>query len=84
MKYKDGCGLQSCLQIWGHDIFMKMVIDQNVNKLPDVAKYIIQFHSMYVHHQHNAYERLMDDNDHRWLPELQEFQKYNLYTKADK
>ena len=24
-----------------------------------------------------------DDNDHRWLPELKEFQKYDLYTKEN-
>ena len=69
------------LQTWGHDMFMKMVMDQNKNTLPDVAKYIIQFHSMYVHHQFNAYERLMDDNDHKWSKVILKNSKNMIYIQ---
>lgn len=82
--YKPNCGLTNCKQIFGHDEYMYQFLNYNDNKLPIEASYIIHFHSMYVYHTEGEYKYLMDDFDHKYLPYVKEFNKYDLYTKENK
>lgn len=84
--YKPHCGLQRTFVSYGHDEYLYQVLSNPVNKnlLPPEALYCIRFHSLYLHHQDNEYEHLLDDYDKAMLPLLQEFNKYDLYSKTEK
>lgn len=81
--YQPNCGLHNVLCSWGHDEYLYQVLTHNQCPLPKEALYIIRYHSLYAHHQHNAYEHLMNDADHQMLPWLKLFNTYDLYTKND-
>lgn len=82
--YHQHCGLHNVLCSWGHDEYLYQVLKHNKCPLPEEALYIIRFHSLYAHHKDNAYTHLMNSTDHRMLPWLRLFNKYDLYTKNDK
>lgn len=78
--YLPQCGLKNVLMSWGHDEYLYQVVK---NYLPKEASYIIRFHSFYAHHHENAYEHLLDEEDHEMLPWLKLFSQYDLYSKVD-
>lgn len=79
--YDKNCGLSNVHCSWSHDEFMYQTIKDS--NLPDEAKYIIRFHSLYLVHTNGEYRDLMNDYDKKILQYLQQFNKYDLYTKAD-
>ncbi len=82
--YEPNCGLENVLVSWGHDEYLYRILKYNEVDLPDEALYIIRFHSLYPHHQENAYEHLLDEYDEENLEYLQTLQHYDLYTKSYK
>jgi len=79
--YKPHCGLENIHISWGHDEYLYHVIKNS--KLSDEIKYAIRFHSFYPHHEHNAYEHLLNDRDHTMLKWINRLNGYDLYTKVD-
>eukprot|EP01090_Pellita_catalonica_P020873 TRINITY_DN7661_c0_g1_i3.p2 TRINITY_DN7661_c0_g1~~TRINITY_DN7661_c0_g1_i3.p2 ORF type:complete len:110 (-),score=2.55 TRINITY_DN7661_c0_g1_i3:99-428(-) len=79
--YTENCGLDSLLMAWGHDEYMYRVCKGNRCRLPEVALYIIRYHSFYAHHTARSYDQFLSEKDKRYLPYLQKFQKYDLYSK---
>ncbi len=82
--YEKNCGLDNCYVSYGHDEYLYQLLKYNNTKLPEEALYIIRFHSLYLHHDKNAYEHLMSEKDIKYLPLLKRFNKYDLYSKCDK
>ncbi|DAA28985.1 TPA: inositol oxygenase-like [Bos taurus] len=46
------------------------------------AFYIIRFHSFYPWHKFGDYQQLCNEQDLAMLPWVQEFNKFDLYTKS--
>jgi inositol oxygenase len=81
--YKQNIGLSNCRCSWGHDEYLYRVLKHNQTNLPESALYIIRFHSLYPWHNEGEYKDLMDSQDHEMLQLVQDFNKYDLYTKSD-
>ena len=77
--YEEGCGLNNVIMSWGHDEYI-----YNVTKdyLPKEAQYMLRYHSFYPWHRENAYSHLTNEEDAEYLPWVQKFNPYDLYTKA--
>jgi len=82
-KYTEGCGLFNCNVSFGHDEYLYRMLLANNHSLPDEALYIIRYHSLYLWHGSTSYDNLMDSKDQMMRPIVQEFNKYDLYTKKD-
>ena len=80
-EYKPGCGLRNCLVSYGHDEYLFNILENS--ELPVEALYMVRFHSLYPWHAGGAYTELEDDLDREMKPWVQEFNKYDLYTKRD-
>nr|XP_054098936.1 inositol oxygenase isoform X1 [Callithrix jacchus] len=80
--YQPHCGLDRVLMSWGHDEYMYQVMKFNKFSLPPEAFYIIRFHSFYPWHTGNDYQQLCSPQDLAMLPWVQEFNKFDLYTKC--
>jgi inositol oxygenase len=78
--YTPECGLDNVLMSWGHDEYLYHVVK---NYLPEEALYIIRYHSFYPWHKYNAYTHLTNEKDKKMLPWIQQFNLYDLYSKAD-
>lgn len=81
--YSKGCGLSKCSVSFGHDEYMYRLLQANEHSLPDEALYIIRYHSLYTWHSGTYYDDLMDKKDKKMKSIVQEFNKYDLYTKDD-
>ena len=83
--YGRNCGLDSVMCSFGHDEYLFQLLCENadLHSLPRESLYIIRYHSLYAHHQQNAYSHLTDEFDEKMLPLLKYFQSYDLYTKLD-
>jgi inositol oxygenase len=81
--YQKHCGLDNCIVSFGHDEYMYKILRCNGCIIPEEGYYIIRFHSMYCYHSGEAYICLMNEKDKEMLPFVQEFQKYDLYTKQN-
>ncbi len=44
---------------------------------------MIRYHSAYPWHTGGAYREFMNEKDHRMLPWVLEFNKFDLYTKSE-
>ncbi|KAM6301745.1 inositol oxygenase [Podargus strigoides] len=80
--YQPHCGLENVLMSWGHDEYMYRVMKFNNFTLPKEAFYMVRFHSFYPWHTHGEYLHLCSPEDHRMLPWVREFNKFDLYTKT--
>jgi inositol oxygenase len=80
--YSPNCGLKNVHMSWGHDEYLYQVLVANGTTIPEEGLYMIRFHSFYPWHSSGAYEHLLDDYDRRMLPWVQEFNKFDLYTKC--
>jgi inositol oxygenase len=78
--YKENCGLDKMTMSFGHDeyLYQMLMFSKNKHKLPEIALYIIRYHSLSVHHQHRAYKKYESDLDRKYLKYLQLFQKYDM------
>lgn len=89
--YKKGCGLDNVIVSWGHDEYLYRVISEQSRylldfecKLPKEALYIIRYHSLYLWHDKEKYQEIVNQQDRDNLKWLKKFNKYDLYTKQDK
>ncbi|KAF6268854.1 myo-inositol oxygenase [Rhinolophus ferrumequinum] len=80
--YQPHCGLENVLMSWGHDEYMYQMMKFNKFSLPPEAFYMIRFHSFYPWHTGGDYRQLCGEQDLAMLPWVQEFNKFDLYTKC--
>jgi inositol oxygenase len=81
--YKSKCGLNNCSVSFGHDEYMYRLLKANNHKMPIEAEYIIRYHSLYAWHLDTDYDYLQNDDDFLMKNIVQEFNKFDLYTKND-
>lgn len=79
--YEEKCGLSSVMISWGHDEYM-YYIAKNQSKLDEKALAMIRYHSFYPWHREGAYRYLMSEHDYVLLEAVQDFNKYDLYSKG--
>jgi len=81
--YKINCGFDNVHMSYGHDEYMYQVLKNNKNvKLPEKALYIIRYHSFYPFHTDGEYRWMMNDYDRSMEEWINEFNKYDLYSKT--
>jgi len=83
--YQLNCGLDNMICSWGHDEYLYQILmsEKNPNTLPEEAKYIARFHSLYAYHDKQEYFRFQSENDKLFYKTLKQFNKYDLYSKSD-
>lgn len=83
--YNPNCGLEATHCSWGHDEYLYRVLTEanNQHLLPEIALYVIRYHSLYPWHNGNSYLELESPKDRVNKPIIQEFNKFDLYTKSD-
>ena len=82
--YHEGIGLENVLLSWGHDEYMYRVLKNHPGcKIPEVGLYCIRLHSFYPYHTAGDYHYLCSEKDEQMLPWIKEFNRFDLYTKAD-
>lgn len=77
--YEPNCGLRNVHLSWGHDEYLYHVMK---DYLPEPALYMIRYHSFYAQHREEAYNHLMDAQDHELFKWVRAFNPYDLYSKA--
>lgn len=77
--YEEGIGLENVHLSWGHDEYLYHVVKDH---LPSEGLAMIRYHSFYPWHREGAYTYLMDEEDRRLLPWVQQFNPYDLYSKG--
>jgi inositol oxygenase len=77
--YEPNCGLEKLHMSFGHDGYIYEVMKEY---LPQEALYMLRYHSFYPAHKHGAYRHLMNDKDVAMLRWVNEFNKYDLYSKG--
>ena len=77
--YEPHCGLDKVHMSFGHDGYIYEVMK---NYLPEEALYMLRYHSFYPAHKHGAYRHLMNDHDVDMFRWVNEFNKYDLYSKG--
>jgi inositol oxygenase len=82
---KNGTGLRNLRFAWGHDEYAYRVLSHPKNgcKLPEEALQIVRLHSCYPLHSKRAYDHLLAPGDDKILQAVIEFNKFDLYSKAD-
>lgn len=69
---------------WGHDEYMYRVLKNHKEcRIPEEGLYCIRMHSLYPYHTGGDYQYLCNEKDHRMLPWIKEFNRFDLYTKSD-
>lgn len=82
--YQEGCGLENLVLSFGHDEYLYQVLKHNKNhKLEDKYINIIRFHSFYPWHTYGEYQYFMEEKDYQLLEDINDFNQYDLYSKAD-
>jgi inositol oxygenase len=77
--YEQNCGLDKVHLSWGHDEYIYQVTR---NYLPEPAHYMLRYHSFYPAHRGGAYRNLMNAHDVDMFKWVNEFNKYDLYSKG--
>jgi len=77
--YEPNCGLEKVHMSFGHDGYIYEVMKAY---LPKEALYMLRYHSFYPAHKHGAYRHLMNDEDLAMFRWVNEFNKYDLYSKG--
>ncbi|XP_031716267.1 inositol oxygenase [Anarrhichthys ocellatus] len=80
--YEPNCGLDKVLMSWGHDEYLYRVLKFNNCSIPEQGLCMIRFHSFYPWHSDGDYMHLCNENDQRMLLWVQEFNKFDLYSKS--
>ena len=81
--YNENCGLNHCIVSWGHDEFLFQTLCNNKHSLPDIALYIIRYHSLYLWHDKNEYSHFENKYDIEAKKFVKRFNKYDLYSKEN-
>ncbi|XP_043253539.1 inositol oxygenase isoform X2 [Colletes gigas] len=81
--YKPKCGIGNLTMSWGHDEYLYRVLVHNKTKLPKEALAMIRYHSFYPWHAGGDYMHFCTAEDMEMLKWINEFNKYDLYTKSD-
>ncbi len=82
--YEEKCGIENLKLSFGHDEYLYLVLRRNRNhKLSDKYLNIIRYHSFYSWHSEGEYRRFMIESDFKILEDVQEFNKYDLYSKEN-
>lgn len=82
--YMPKCGLENLILSWGHDEYMYWILSNNGCTIPQHGLDIIRYHSFYAWHSGGAYRHLTTEYDNEvTLPWIIEFNKFDLYSKAD-
>lgn len=81
--YKAGCGISNLMLSWGHDEYMYQVLKANGCTLPQAGLDMIRFHSFYPWHDQRAFTRFEAPEDAESLKWVNEFNKFDLYSKGD-
>ncbi|QDT07286.1 hypothetical protein K227x_57130 [Rubripirellula lacrimiformis] len=76
--YSPNVGLDNVFLSWGHDEYLYHVVKEY---LPEPALAMVRYHSFYPGHRENAYDHLMDKDDHERMEWVRKFNPYDLYTK---
>jgi len=79
--YTPHCGLDNVLFSFGHDEYLYQVLIHNKCNIPPLGLKIIRYHSFYAWHKDNAYDYLMNDDDHEIKKWCKKFSELDLYTK---
>jgi inositol oxygenase len=77
--YAPNCGLDRVHMSFGHDGYIYEVMK---SYLPEEALYMLRYHSFYPAHKHGAYRNLMNDHDVEMFRWVNEFNRYDLYSKG--
>lgn len=81
--YQPHCGIKHLKFAWGHDEYMYQMLQFNKATIPAEGLAMIRFHSCYPWHKENEYTHLMAEGDAELMDWVLEFNKFDLYTKAD-
>src|SRR5271170_5270211 len=77
--YEPNYGLDNVHLSFGHDGY---IYEAMKKYLPEEALYMLRYHSFYPAHKHGAYRHLMNDHDVEMFRWVNEFNKYDLYSKG--
>jgi inositol oxygenase len=77
--YEEGCGLDKVQISWGHDEYVYQVAKPY---LPTEGLYMLRYHSFYPWHREGEYDQLCNATDRKMLGWVQDFNKFDLYTKS--
>ena len=78
--YEPGCGLDNVHLSWGHDEYIYHVTKAY---MPVEAQYMLRYHSFYPWHREGAYDHLCNEKDREMMYWVNEFNRYDLYSKSD-
>ena len=83
--YEKNCGLNNLSISFGHDEYLYQVLKQNKNMhyLSEHYWDVIRYHSFYAWHTFGEYRQFMNDNDEETLKNVNHFNQFDLYSKAD-
>eukprot|EP00929_Paragymnodinium_shiwhaense_P093379 TRINITY_DN5352_c0_g1_i2.p1 TRINITY_DN5352_c0_g1~~TRINITY_DN5352_c0_g1_i2.p1 ORF type:complete len:359 (+),score=94.92 TRINITY_DN5352_c0_g1_i2:68-1078(+) len=81
--YEAHCGIENLLFAYGHDEYMYRMLVHNKTTIPKEGLAMIRYHSCYPLHKENEYKELLAEGDEELLDWIREFNKFDLYTKAD-
>lgn len=78
--YEPGCGIDNVHLSWGHDEYIYHVTKAY---MPVEAQYMLRYHSFYPWHREGAYDHLCNEKDREMMYWVNEFNRYDLYSKSD-
>jgi inositol oxygenase len=81
--YAPHCGMHNLKFAWGHDEYLYQMLKFNKTSIPEEGLAMVRFHSCYPWHKDKEYAHFMDENDAELMDWVLEFNKFDLYTKAD-
>jgi inositol oxygenase len=82
--YEKNCGIENLYLSYGHDEYLYQVLKNNKNhKISDKYLNVIRFHSFYPWHTGGDYREFMNDSDNIILEDVNNFNKFDLYSKED-
>ena len=84
-RYAPHCGLDRLLLSYGHDEYLYQVLRFNRDRhaLPERYWNVVRYHSFYPWHSSGAYRHLMAPGDEETLRAVQDFNQFDLYSKAE-
>lgn len=82
-RYARGVGIMNCAFAFGHDEYAYLWALHNKVALPPEGLAMLRLHSCYPWHTGKAYRELMAPGDEELERAVIEFNKFDLYTKAD-
>merc|ERR1712232_1055586 len=80
--YTAGAGLKTAVPSFGHDEYLYHMFKASQIDIPEAGYYMIRYHSLYPWHKEGEYAWLEDEVDREMKPWVQNFNKYDLYTKS--